>query len=374
MEHRKLYHLDSTGKTRVWWMESEGNRYRTHSGILNGAIVTSEWTVAEGKNIGRSNETTPEQQALSEVESTYQHKLARKYSEVLEEAKRSNIFQPMLAEKYKPGKTKDKRYYWQPKLDGVRCIMTSEGAFSREGKPFFTVSHIYDHLKPLLDCGFILDGELYNHDLKDDFDKLVSMIRQQKIEKLSQAEMDEIREKVQYHIYDMIEEGAEMTPFERRHNLLSSFYDPKTFCPTNTEKVWTQKIESLAELEEAHGWCTEQGYEGIMLRDPDSPYENKRSKGLLKHKDFLTEEFEVVDIEPGLGNWSGMAKKVVLRLPDGRTFKSGIRGSQAQNRQRLIEKEKYIGGDAACRFQNYTPDGIPRFGVVITLYGGKRDI
>lgn len=352
-------------------METEGNQYRTISGILDGNLVTSEWTTVEGKNIGKANETTPEQQALAEVLAQYEKKLARKYSETLETASRSNIFQPMLAKTYEPGKTKDGPYFVQPKLDGVRCILKPEGAFSREGKPFFTTGHIQEQLSS---NDVIFDGELYNHDLKADFDKLVSMIKQQKYEKLTDAEKDEIREKVEYHIYDVFVPACPDLTFVQRHALLADLNAKGAFIGKSIKLVETGFIDTLAGLDEAHGTYAEAGYEGIMLRTPDGPYEHKRSKSLYKHKDFQTEEFEVVDIESGIGNWEGIAKKVVLRLPDGRTFKSGIDGSMEKNRERLADKSRYIGGEAACRFQNYTPDGIPRFGVVKHLYEGKRDI
>jgi DNA ligase-1 len=352
-------------------METENNRYRTTSGILDGNLVTSEWTTVEGKNIGKANATTPEQQALAEVLAQYEKKLARKYSDTLETASRSNIFQPMLAATYKPGNTKDGQYFHQPKLDGVRCILKPEGAFSREGKPFFTTGHIQEQLSS---DDVIFDGELYNHDLKEDFDKLVSMIRQQKYDELSEAEKSEIREKVEYHIYDVFVPARPELTFVQRHALLTDLNAKGAFIGDNIKLVPTGFMDSLAELDEAHGAYAEAGYEGIMLRTPEGPYEHKRSKHLMKHKSFQTEEFEVVDIESGIGNWEGIAKKVVLRLPDGRTFKSGIDGSMDKNRERLATKEKFIGGDALCRFQNYTPDGIPRFGVIKHLYGGKRDV
>lgn len=371
MLHRQLYNIDSKGKTRVWYMESEGNQYRTISGILDGNLVTSEWTTVEGKNIGKANETTPEQQAVSEVESQYEKKIARKYADKIEDAKRSNIFQPMLAATYKPGQTKDRDYYVQPKLDGVRCILKPDGGFSREGKPFFTIAHIHAQLSS---DDIIFDGELYNHDLKDDFDKLVSMIRQQKYDELSETDREEIREKVQYHIYDVFVPEKPKLTFTERRSLILDLAGKGAFDGNNIRLVKTEKIASLAELDEKHGEYIVEGWEGIMGRNPDGEYEHKRSKFLFKHKNFQTEEFEVVDIESGIGNWDGIAKKVVLKLPDGRIFKSGIDGSMAKNRDRLTEKARYIGGDAACRFQNYTPDGIPRFGVVKHLYEGKRSI
>ncbi|MEJ2027139.1 MAG: aconitase family protein, partial [Limibacillus sp.] len=86
-------------------------------------LAQTVWTnKVEGKNIGRSNETTPQEQAEKEARAAWQKKLDRKYSLTPEEA-RETVFLPMLAHNWR----KQKRYPEfpldvQPKLDGVRCI------------------------------------------------------------------------------------------------------------------------------------------------------------------------------------------------------------------------------------------------------------
>ena len=81
---------------------------------------------------------------------------------------------PMLAHKYNPDKFQYPGYI-QPKLDGVRCVFTKDGAFSRTGKQFMNVKHIETALQPVFaqHPSLMLDGELYNHDLKDDFEKMI---------------------------------------------------------------------------------------------------------------------------------------------------------------------------------------------------------
>ena len=116
-------------------------------------------------------------------------------------------------------------------------------------------------------------------------------------------------------------------------------------------------------------FAIELGYEGSMLRK-DAPYEQKRSKTLLKRKDFKDAEFECVRIEEGLGNWAGLAKRVVCRLPDGREFGAGIRGTQARAKELLNETHKQV----TVRFFDYTPDGIPRFPVVTAFWADGRDM
>lgn len=104
----------------------------------------------------------------------------------------------------------------------------------------------------------------------------------------------------------------------------------------------------------------EDGYEGAMVR-LDAEYENKRSKNLIKWKEMQDEEFPIIDIQEGDGNRAGMAARVILALPDGRTFAAGMIGNVAFCRQFLIEKSLHIGKMGTVVFQNYTPDGVPRF-------------
>ena len=72
--------------------------------------------------------------------------------------------------------------FMQPKLDGVRCLFTKDGAFSRAGNQFMNVEHIEYDLKPVFNRypNLILDGELYNHGLKDDFNKIISLVKKKK--------------------------------------------------------------------------------------------------------------------------------------------------------------------------------------------------
>ena len=123
-------------------------------------------------------------------------------------------------------------------------------------------------------------------------------------------------------------------------------------------------------LDELYSTYTEDGYEGQMVRN-DTPYEHKRSKNLLKRKEFITEEFNVVEVMEGLGNWAGYAKHFRLELGDGREFKSGVRGNYAILKELLEQEVKPTW--VTCRYFELTPDGIPRFPVVIDWGIGDRN-
>ena len=109
---------------------------------------------------------------------------------------------PMLAHKFDEARIDFKDFtYMQPKLDGVRCLFTKDGAFSRTGKQFMNVRHIEESLKDYFEQNpaMVLDGELYNHDLKDDFEKIISLVRKQKPTDEDRLEASKL---TQYHVYD----------------------------------------------------------------------------------------------------------------------------------------------------------------------------
>jgi DNA ligase-1 len=141
------------------------------------------------------------------------------------------MIKPMLA--YKVG-TKEIDYsnkvYMQPKLDGVRCViqLNDKGeviAYSRTGKPWLNINHILSNLKPLFSSqpDVILDGELYNHDLRDNFEKIISLVRKQKPTNEDRLESKEL---VQFHCYDYAN-GSDSYGI-RMDNLITS--DMYSYC------------------------------------------------------------------------------------------------------------------------------------------------
>lgn len=354
-----LYKIDTREKVREWRMEQDGSRYRTVAGLQDGKQVTSEWTQAKVTNAGRANERDPVAQATFEIESEYEHNLTRDYHRTIEGARGgAHHFEPMLAEKYKdfaPG-------FAQPKLDGIRCIVKADGMWSRQGKPIIGAPHIFEALKDTFaeDPDLILDGELYNHKLRDDFNTIVSIVKKQKP---TQKELEKSKSLVQYHVYDIPSIDFE---FEGRSVSVGDLCDcvglPLCCVPTLA-------IKSAEQYDQFHGEWLEEGYEGSMWRD-NKPYEQKRSKTLRKRKEFVDDEFEVVRIEEGLGNWSGVAKRVICKLPDGREFGAGIKGTRERAATLLHETHKVV----TIKYFNLTPDGIPRFPVAIKFHGAKREL
>lgn len=366
-----LYKKTSTGATQVWQREIDGDRYRSISGQIDGVKHPSGWTTATPKNEGKANATTAEEQARLECESAYKIKLAQGgYHESVDDIDTTKFFKPMLAKAYDERPIKDDEWgkvYSQPKLDGVRCIATSEGLFSRQGKPIDSCPHIWNDLAPIFAewPDAIFDGELYADKLSDNFNEIISLVRKQKPGTDHFAKTADL---IQYHVYDIPSLDAN---FGNRLAPIYSFIlrdDTPSIVGVDTVLVTSQE-----HLDQLNAEYIEQGYEGQMIRR-DGPYKNGRSFDLLKRKEFLDQEFTVVSVDEGIGNRAGMAGFITYELGDGRTFKSGIKGNWQYATQLLKDADSYVGGQGTVRYFQLTPDGIPRFPVTVALYDQGRDI
>ena len=404
-----LYKKDTTGKIRQWSVIADGNKFWSEQGTIDGKIVVNKPTVTSPKNVGRSNETTAEEQALAEAKAKWEKKKGGEYFESIKAANgEKRFFKPMLADKF-DDREKDLKYpvITQPKLDGIRCVVqkTDNGieAFTRNGKQIDSIPHILESLKDFFEKNpyAILDGELYNHDLRDNFNKITSLVRKQtpvrgksdtdtSFEKKQQEfaeRCEESKDIIEYWIYDApvvasISGTTELVkdmvsvddnvvfkqndPFADRFNEVIMWFHDKY---DHIKVVPTFEAEDKEHLDDYYGKYLDDGFEGQMVRATESPYENKRSKNLLKRKEFMDEEFEVMSIAEGAGNRSGTAKHLVCKNKDGKTFNSNIKGTFEYLEEILKNKKDYIGKLATVKFFQYTPDGVPRFPYAI----GFRD-
>ena len=197
-----LFQYDSEGNARQWSVEVNGDQYRFVTGIVGGALVESGWTTAKPKNIGKGNETTGEQQALNEAKSAWTKKKKTGYAETLD-ASGTTYFDPMLAHPYDPKRLVGEELVCvQPKLDGIRCIARKDGLWSRKGERFVAVPHVWEEIKHLFEENpdLVLDGELYNHELKHNFNKITSCVKKKK-----PTEEDlEVNKIVQFHVGELV--------------------------------------------------------------------------------------------------------------------------------------------------------------------------
>lgn len=361
---QKLFKRTSKGALQEWTIVQEGNQFYTIEGQVDGKLTTSKPTICAPKNVGKVSETTGEQQAQLEAQAKAKLKMDKGYVMDINEVDSSDTFTPMLAKEYSKFKHKIKfPCAVQPKFDGVRSNTSlSTGQLSREGRPQLSAPHLFEAIKPLLgeepdQCNVVIDGEIYNHDLKHDFDRIISLARKTKPTPEDLAESANV---LQYHIYDIFfKTNPHMLFFDRfeilKDTLSQVSFEPKlVICPTYI-------VNNEAELDAKYEEFLEMGYEGMIVRN-NVAYEQKRTDNLLKRKEFQDAEFEILDILEGVGNRSGMAGTILLKLNEnGATFNSTAMGGEDYYRELLTNKDKYIGKLATVKFQNYTPGGVPRF-------------
>ena len=271
------------------------------------------------------------------------------------------MIKPMLAYKVdkKPVDWSEK-VFLQPKLDGVRCVISKDGAFSRTGKPWLNIDHILSDLKPVFKRypDLILDGELYNHDLKSDFEKIISLVRKTKPTAVDRVESCDL---VQFHCYDYIDTSAK---FEERMKFLSTA-ELYSYC---VKYVPTHTVESALYTHILHDVNLTKGYEGSILR-LNKPYEQKRSYNLQKFKDFSDTEATIVGYEAGKGKFTGLIGKFFMQDDDGNEFGCPIgKGYNYADRKNILDNiHDYIGQRATFTYFQRTQAGSYRHPLFKTL-------
>jgi len=353
---KKLFKLDSKQKERVLHIWTENADLNQESGLIDGGKVLHTKT-CKGKNIGKSNETTPEKQAILEAMSKVEEKLSEGYFLSLEEAKTTVVVMPMLANNFSDRKDKinwNEQIFVQPKLDGMRClIIVKDGnirLMSRAGKDIITMQHIIDAIKPIISqtSNYILDGELYAHGLT--FQENMRLLK-----KVKPGET----EKICFHMYDIVSTKV----FNERYNFVKLVVDK--INSTSIKLVPTSQIFNESDLNTEHQKYLEQGYEGSMVRINDKGYEsNKNSQSLLKNKDFDDVSTVIIDIIPNDAN--PLHGTPIFEIK-GNKFKAGMKLPHEERAEWLSNKDEYIGKMAEIRFFGYSEDGIPRFPVCLGL-------
>ena len=259
----------------------------------------------------------------------------------------------MLAHKYNEDKA-DYPAFIQPKLDGVRCLFSTKGAFSRTGNQFMNVMHIEKALEPFFakHPNAVVDGELYNHGLKDDFEKIISLVRKKKPTKDDKLEAAEL---VEYHIYDV----ATMTiaTYATRLNYINS---TSNFRWNHIlRRVDTQVAFDFDDAVRMHKKNLKLGYEGSIYRSFEGKYKGTRSWDLMKFKDFHDAEATIINYEVGKGKREGTLGKFIMEDEDGNVFGCPPgKGYDYKGMANLLENiHDYIGQVATFTYFQRTQAG-----------------
>jgi len=356
----KLYALASTGKVKTWQIEvhetMEGIGIITTShGYLDGKIQSNPKLIKKGKNIGKSNETTPYQQAFNEAESKWKSKKDQNYIETIPDPNDApKIILPMLAIDF--NKRSHNITYpalAQAKLDGVRCLAIrkeNEIIFqSRNGKIYDTLDHLVSILLDQMKDGDIFDGEIYCHGWS--FQKIISAVKKK----------NEDTPLLQFWVYDKAVTGVKF--IERLHMLENTIYINSYIKILRTEEVANKNA-----VLEMHDPLVREGFEGVIIRNVDGEYVfDYRSKDLQKYKKFKDEEFVIVGYDEGTGLEAGCII-FICRQEDGLEFRVRPKGSRELRREWFKDAQNIIGKELTVRHQEpRTDDNIPRFPVGIAI-------
>lgn len=337
-----VYKKDSKGKIRMTTVSASGGIVTQESGLVGGALTvhTSE---AKPKNVGKTNSTTSEEQAVIEAQAKITKKLKEGYFGTIEDAENEEIIMPMLAKVFEKEQHKIDwaNAYVQPKLDGMRCLDTVNGKLSRKNTPIDTMDHII--VRRPGTTGMAVDGELYAHGLS--FQENMKLIKKLRPESKN----------VKHHVYDVVSE----LPFIDRFALLRAIVEESD----NLELVKTYRVTSLEEVKKYHKLFLSEGYEGTMIRWGNEGYKvNGRSSNLLKYKEFIDITAKVVDVLPSDKN---PEQGVVHCEYKGQTFGCGMKFPHAEREEILANKQEYIGKMAEIRFFEFTDENVPRFPVCV---------
>lgn len=348
-----LYKKDTKGKIRLLTVDVLGDVLIQESGIVGGKLVRHT-KVCTPKNIGKSNETNGAQQARIQMKNLIANKLKRHYELTVEEAENSNTITPMLAKDYfkESHKIDHNNIALQPKLDGVRCMITYHPdteevvARTRQNIEIEGIQHIKDEIK--LCCAFMdvtrsytFDGELYVHGKT--FQEVTKLVK------------NKDNEVLEYHIYDLINN----TDFINRQGILGVIFGTGIFL--NTIRIVPTLMTQAVPLERLYETYIAEGYEGMMVRVKDSMYKiNGRSSDLLKYKKFIDISLEIKDIT---SNDANPKHGTVWVEYNGKIQKTGAKLSHDDREELLINKNDYIGKMAEIRYFEETDGGLMRFPV-----------
>ena len=365
----KLYSRSSVGALLEWTAEVSNNKFRVIAGQVDGAKVTSDWTICKGKNTGKANETSDAEQALNEAQSKWDKKARMGYTPDVKKVDSCMTYvEPMTAKKL-PDRIKKidwkKGVLVQNKYNGHRCVATAEGMTvilkTRTGKLYYSVPHIKKDLEKFFAKypEAVLDGELFNNELRTRLNEISSLLRQGEdatIEDLNASE-----ELIRFYVYDGYNFGDDLDQ-DSDYELRKEFIDknlPKfcKYCLT----VKTDKAFSMAEVDVIYQAYLKDEQEGAIIRIPNSGYENKRSNNLLKYKPVDDDECKILKLIEGEGNWAGTAKTATI-LWKGKTFDATFKGTWEQGAERLKNKADWEGKSGVTfLFNGLTGLGIPNY-------------
>ena len=342
-----LYGKDKKDGYKVWSIAVEGNKITISHGKIDGKQTTKEELIY-GKNLGRANETSNEQQALLEAESRYKKQLDKGYRPTLEALEDLPLMAMLAVDYHKKAHLLQFPCLASVKLDGNRCLAIRHKdrvELRTRGGKSMDISHIQGVLFEAMHEGEVLDGEIYKHGYF--LEEIVSAIR---------TPTNPLHEKLEFWAFDVVVEDV---PFKERYVLLRNMFYEARFSHTCLRRVVHDEIYDEESMKRFHKLAVENKFEGIMCRNMNGVYESgKRSNDLHKYKEMVDGEFKIVGVEKDRND---NAVLVCLDATSGLPF-SVTFGDFAQRKHQLEHQEEYIGKWLTVAYQTrYKDSNLPQF-------------
>lgn len=339
---KTLYSKDSKGNLRIWCVFTDGKDVVVRHGLLFGKIQEKRYT-AEGKNCGKANETTPEQQAILEAEAKYVKQLKSGYFSDKDEALAFQEFTPMKAQNYKDYAHKVVYpCYMQPKLNGQRLMIDKNGvAWSKQGEPLELPSHWTGVKELAIQLGG-LDGEVYAG-LESEgglsLQRIISAFRKP----------NEDTHKLKYYIYDL---PIDLPQEDRVHTIAEDIENSSCIIPLHC-----MPVDNEAQGDAEYNRRVSQGFEGVVYRNLNGEYEfGKRSYNLIKRKPRQTAEATVLSVEKDRNGWGILSCKTF----EGIEFKCQMKVDAGDRNYRLYENAlELIGKVIEFEYEELSDAGVP---------------
>ena len=243
------------------------------------------------------------------------------------------------------------------KLDGVRAYWDGRNLRSRNGKILAVPEGWSAHFP-----SFALDGELYT--ARGEFEKIQSIVMDKMPSATAWSE-------IKFYVFDVPEAGGGLL---ERLSELEKFILKNPQSGQNLKIIKQVKVKDNSEFEAFAEAVIAKGGEGAVVREPNVPYERKRSKNALKYKKFKDAECEVTAINAGTGKYAGLMGSVTCKAlsaagssSDGQ-IASGVKfkiGSGFSDEERATPPK--IGSIITYKYQNLTAKGVPRFPVFLRV-------
>lgn len=346
---KMLYGTNKDGSYKVWSIAVDGNKITISHGKMDGKQTTKEELIY-GKNLGRANETSNEQQALLEAESRYKKQLDKGYRPTLDELEDLPLMAMLAVDYHKKAHLLEFPCLASVKLDGNRCLAIRHKdhvELRTRGGKVMEIPHIQDALFEAMHEGEVLDGEIYKHGYF--LEEIVSAIR---------TPTNPLHKDLEFWAFDVVIKDV---PFKERYELLCNMFSEARLSITCIRRVIHEEAFDEDHMKRLHKRAVEDRFEGIMCRNMNGIYESgKRSNDLHKYKEMVDGEFKIVGVEKDRNDNAVLTcLDDTSGLPFGVTF-----GDFAQRKHQLEHQEEYIGKWLTVKYQTrYKDSGLLQFPV-----------